>query len=236
MTKLGELLLILISCQLSSVEIDKPESQNESSTYGNAIQNFLPPNYKWLNATVIYQIDGHFTSDELQAIKHAMTSIESISCVRFVGRKYEVGYVRIIAESSGCWADTGRSPGVSELNLGPGCFESEGTVLHELMHTLGFLHQHTRPDRDQYVQILYENIIQSPEILFNFEIIEPWTNFAFPLPYDYDSIMHYKPAMYSKDPQRLVTIATKNPTVTSIGQRDRLSVLDIVSINFLYCV
>ncbi|XP_062555721.1 astacin-like metalloprotease toxin 2 [Armigeres subalbatus] len=165
-----------------------------------------------------------------------MDDIHLNSCVRFVERKNQVGYVRITSESSGCWADTGRSDSVSHLNLGPGCFESKGTTLHELMHTLGFLHQHTRPDRDQYVQIMYQNIIQSPEVLFNFEIIKPWTGLAFPLPYDYDSIMHYKAHMYSKDPQRLVTIAPKSSSVTRIGQRDRLSELDIISINFLYCV
>ncbi|XP_001653146.2 astacin-like metalloprotease toxin 2 isoform X2 [Aedes aegypti] len=212
------------------------QTKNELFRYGNTIQNFLDSNYKWLNATVIYQIDGQFSSDEILTIKSAMNSMNSNSCVRFKKRTNEVGYVSITSEPSGCWADTGRSLGVSQLNLGPGCFDNEGTVLHELMHTLGFLHQHTRPDRDQYVQVQYENIIQRPEILFNFEIIEPWTSLAFPLPYDYDSIMHYKPFMYSIDPQRLVTVASRNPTVTTIGQRDQLSTLDIISINFLYCV
>ncbi|XP_065095352.1 astacin-like metalloprotease toxin 2 [Ochlerotatus camptorhynchus] len=169
-------------------------------------------------------------------IKQAMDSISFISCVRFEERTNEAGYVRITSEDSGCWADSGRSSQRSQLNLGPGCFATNGTTLHEFMHTLGFLHQHTRPDRDRYVQVMYENVIQYPEILFNFEIIDPWTDSAFPLPYDFDSIMHYGPSMYSRDPHRLVTIASRNPMVTAIGQRDHLSELDIVAINFLYCV
>lgn len=35
---------------------------------------------------------------------------------------------------------------------------SVGEIVHEVMHQLGFSHEHTRPDRDQYITVLWNNI------------------------------------------------------------------------------
>lgn len=43
------------------------------------------------------------------------------------------------------------------VSIGFGC-EKEGIVLHELMHTVGFFHTNSRPDRDAYVIVYSKNI------------------------------------------------------------------------------
>ena len=47
--------------------------------------------------------------------------------------------------------------GPNQFFLSPDFFGPE-TVAHELLHSLGFMHEHQRPDRDQYVTINYTNI------------------------------------------------------------------------------
>ena len=48
-------------------------------------------------------------------------------------------------------------PNGQTVSIGFGC-EYEGFVLHELMHTLGFFHTNSRPDRDAYVIVYTQNI------------------------------------------------------------------------------
>ena len=33
-----------------------------------------------------------------------------------------------------------------------------GNIVHEIAHALGFFHEHSRPDRDQYVSVLWKNV------------------------------------------------------------------------------
>ena len=37
-------------------------------------------------------------------------------------------------------------------------FDTVGTVLHEMLHAMGFVHEHQRSDRDDFVKVNYQNI------------------------------------------------------------------------------
>lgn len=56
-----------------------------------------------------------------------------------------------------CWSVKGRAGGVQELSIGDGCV-SRATVVHELMHALGFDHEHQRPDQKKFIVVKYDNI------------------------------------------------------------------------------
>ena len=70
-----------------------------------------------------------------------------------------------------------------------GVCNSKAALLHELGHTIGFFHEHSRLDRDNYIRIMYQNIHPRYEIYFAKHA--PTDIDSLGVPYDYDSIMHY---------------------------------------------
>ena len=66
-------------------------------------------------------------------------------------------------EHRGCFSNSlgkKRSGGRQIISIGDGCTRV-GTIIHEMMHAIGFFHEHTRLDRDQYVTVEWKNIKES---------------------------------------------------------------------------
>lgn len=58
-----------------------------------------------------------------------------------------------------CFSSVGRRGNGQMVSLSRrGCIYL-GTVQHELLHALGFNHEHCRSDRDQHIKVLLENVI-----------------------------------------------------------------------------
>jgi len=49
------------------------------------------------------------------------------------------------------------------VSIGSGCANT-GTVIHELLHVVGFFHTSSRPDRDSYVIVNTANIASGKAI------------------------------------------------------------------------
>ncbi len=80
-----------------------------------------------------------------------------------------------------------------------GCLSTIGTVLHELMHACGFTHEQNREERDDYVNILKQNIQSGTE--HNFEKAATGTTSGFGTTYDFGSVMHYSDHAFSANEQ-----------------------------------
>ena len=135
-------------------------------------------------------------------------------------------------------------------------------VAHELGHALGLLHEQSRPDRNSYVTINFNNVCgaacglcidgsgSATSCNFNFALANDASTFG---PYDYDSVMHYGPLAFSicssvgpGCPTVLTTIdansaydnycRTKFGDVCQnvIGQRAHLSYMDRTIMRALY--
>ncbi|XP_071747236.1 zinc metalloproteinase nas-4-like [Lepeophtheirus salmonis] len=118
----------------------------------------------WPNNEVPYEISSEYSSSDVDVIKSAMKEIESKTCVKWVPRSGQKNYVTINPREEGCFAVLGynRNRGVHNLNLqrtsgGRTCMIM-GTAAHEMLHILGFAHEQTRPDRDQFVHIYWSRI------------------------------------------------------------------------------
>lgn len=83
------------------------------------------------------------------------------------------------------------------MNLqSPGCLH-KGTIMHELLHALGFNHEHGRPDRDDYIDIQWDNIVPGLEHAFQKYSSDIVTSFG--VDYNIKSILHYDKYAFSKN-------------------------------------
>ncbi|XP_053690703.1 hatching enzyme 1.2-like [Sabethes cyaneus] len=191
--------------------------------------------FRWPNATLIYKLDGHFNRTERAFILGAMREFEKYTCVRFKERTDEKSYASIDNSDYGCWADVGRGIGKTLVNLQQGCADALTTPIHELMHALGFFHEHNRLDRDQFIEVVYDHMIPDPSIYFNFQLSEDHDVTNFSIPYDIGSIMHYSKYSFSVQPGKLETMRPKVAWNGTFGQRETLSKYDALLINIMYC-
>uniref|UniRef100_A0A8C6WLL6 Metalloendopeptidase n=1 Tax=Neogobius melanostomus TaxID=47308 RepID=A0A8C6WLL6_9GOBI len=110
------------------------------------------------------------------------------TCIRFVPRNEEQDYLYIHSFNGyDCRSYVGRKGNRQELFLEKdGCIVAS-VIQHELLHALGFQHEQKRSDRDEYIKMLWENIIKgttantTKTLTLNLET-----------PYDYNSVMHYR--------------------------------------------
>ena len=69
-------------------------------------------------------------------------------------------------KKSGCFASLGYNPGAGEHNINlnyttdpnqPGCV-TKSIVIHEALHILGFIHEQSRPDRNEFIKVNWKKI------------------------------------------------------------------------------
>ncbi|XP_059214598.1 hatching enzyme 1.2-like [Centropristis striata] len=185
-----------------------------------------PKSYNGL-VEVPYSFSDYFYDSEKASIEQAMETFHEKTCIRFVPHRGQSDYLQIESEL-GCWSTIGRDGGQQVVSLSVyGCLD-RGVVQHELLHALGFHHEHTRSDRDQYVRINWGNVPSGQAVNFH----KADTN-NLNTPYDYSSLMHYGrtafASVYGEE-----TITPIPDSSVPIGQREEMSDIDIIRINRLY--
>lgn len=101
------------------------------------------------------------------------------NCVKFT-EKRSGDYANVVTGSS-CSATVGyMEGGIIRITLPDECVNKRN-VKHEFTHLLGFMHEHSRPDRDNHLDIFYENVNSARKdcfilylILFSFIYLRMW--------------------------------------------------------------
>ncbi|XP_039980425.1 meprin A subunit alpha [Xiphias gladius] len=152
------------------------------------------------------------------------------SCVDFKPYEGETSYISF-TKLSGCWSYVGDDKKGQNVSIGARC-DTKAIVEHELLHALGFYHEQSRSDRDDYVKIWWDQIEEGMEHNFNKYGDDIITDLN--TAYDYESIMHYRPLSFNKN-NSIPTITTTIPYFNEvIGQRLDFSAADITRLSHMY--
>ncbi|OWA50642.1 putative Acidic mammalian chitinase [Hypsibius exemplaris] len=213
------------------VEMLRPSSSLGAVMQHNAVSD---EGLRWPGAVVPFLFSVGFQSEGIKRplVLKAMEAIENLTCVRFVQRTaHQTAFLVILQSIKGCSSHVGRQGNRQLVMLDTArCFpdNTNGIVQHELMHALGFWHEQSRTDRDDYVEINRNNIDDPDQFLKHDD------SQTFGEPYDFGSIMHYgKNELGVKEDVWTIRPLEKygNP---EIGQRRQLSPIDIKKINKMY--
>ncbi|XP_063094843.1 meprin A subunit alpha [Cavia porcellus] len=192
----------------------------------NALRN---PTARW-TFPIPYILADNLELNAKGAILKAFEMFRLKSCVDFKPYEGESSYI-IFQQFSGCWSMVGNQHVGQNLSIGLGC-DYKAIVEHEILHALGFYHEQSRTDRDDYVTIWWDEIISGYEHNFNTYDDNRITDLN--TPYDYESVMHYAPFSFNQN-ENVPTITTKIPEFnTIIGQRLDLSATDLERLNRMY--
>ncbi|KAK8763782.1 hypothetical protein V5799_020035 [Amblyomma americanum] len=129
-----------------------------------------------------------------------------------------------------CSSSIGRKGGMQRLSLGNNC-DYKGVIVHELLHAVGFIHEHTRSDRDEYLDIFEENVAQ--EQLRNFDKLRPSQNRLI-TGFDTQSIMLYGSTAFSRAPGLITMLTRDGKRLPEVYQKKGLSSNDAHRIRVLY--
>ncbi len=181
------------------------------------------PSIKWPNSTIPYVISSNVSNTIRTAIMDAITYIETNTSIRFISRVSQNDYVEFFT-GKGNYSNLGRTGGKQLISL-----ESARSAIHEIGHAIGLIHEQCRSDRDDYIQILPNNIIS--DYLHNYNISSSSHSRIYP--FDFGSIMLYSSRSSFGINENLPQMIKRDGSEFS-GQRSNLSKYDIEAIENIY--
>lgn len=182
----------------------------------------------WISP-IPYVIDDKVNQEKIGI---AIEYIQTYTNWEFVPRTNQKDYIYFNHSNDGCSAELGFGDGGKRSSfIDNSC--TIGTIVHEISHNLGLPHQHQYSNRNNYIKINFENIIEKK--IGNFVIFNTTNSILNTFPYDFESIMHYSLWGFTKNGKQTIQLL-KDPlslNICSIGTNNELSDIDIQKLNKL---
>lgn len=179
----------------------------------------------WDTKVVPYTLSSDFVKKE--RVNAAIEHFEKNTKLKFVERTNEKDYIAFVRVTDGCSSFVGKAGGKQPINISDLC--STGNTIHEIAHAMGLWHEQSREDRDKFIKVRWENILDSEKHNFNQHI----TDGDDVGEYDYQSVMHYGSKAFSKN--GLPTITFLDDSFDGIGaNRQGLSEGDKAALAKMY--
>ncbi|TRY77774.1 hypothetical protein TCAL_07850 [Tigriopus californicus] len=200
----------------------------------------------WPNGEIPYTIQGEFSRTDLDAIAASFEYIEHNSCVKFVPTSNTNALPRMDIETyyeefGICytqWQTDGGTQTYARVQLSPSsACTVPRTIIHEIMHGFSMYHTHTRPDRDDHIRVMWDNISPGKEPQF-----EPCSGCCcdtWEEPYDCSSVMHYAANQMSSNGRDTLESVDENCQLLPFNEwnlhQPYMSASDVDLINQQYC-
>ena len=185
----------------------------------------------WPNRTVYYKFAPSSPTYLLSTALSAMNELSDSTGVRFVEATSSVLDYVLFKSATRNASYVGKLGGEQEIELFN--YSMKYKVMHEIMHALGFFHEHERVDRFSFIEIKTNNIWESAQYNFS-DLTEP--SYYDVGSFNFESIMLYG----SMTSDASIAIDTSLPIITKLDgstyeeNRSYLSAGDVETIKNIY--
>lgn len=159
------LILCAASTSVTASSIESPYFENEfilSDEKENDRNAMKLVANKWPNGVIPYRFDDDYIERDKSAVLHAMEDFRKNTCIQFIfKRSNHTGHIIFKKSNAGCGTLVGYKGNESDpvdVFLSEKCLNKCGAIQHELLHVIGLWHEQSRPDRDEYIDIIWDNI------------------------------------------------------------------------------